>query len=280
MSLGARDPEFFLRRFTYGYIATLYTRLILESVGYQVEPLDLPSFEATFVAWRWSDFVDKLRRRRKYTGFMTAPDLIVKREGETEFIVEVSRRNGVFHFIPSSEKEVKIPNIDLTFRNGIPISFEKYVESFNVVFGDMQAPSLDVAYENIWRKIVNITRKPKVSLKELKTIDNIMISRKVRYATPKMVKTFYVNVRKLEESWMPTLKRFRKKFGPSFDIYYILWMDDLRQGFVFTTISEIEKRKGREEIVERRSERIYEIPLQVCRPMYEFPPIRDLIRIM
>jgi len=274
LSLGQRDPEFFLRRFTYGYIGTLYTRLILESLGYETEPLDIASFNATFVAWRWSDFIDKLRRRKKYSGFMTAPDLLVKRDGSPKFIVEVSRRSGFFHFNPSTVRKVRIPGVNMIFENGVAVSFEKYVESFNVVFGDLRAPSLDRAYELIWDKIVKVSRSPRVSLDEIKAVEGMIVSRRVRYAKPKLVDTFYVNVRKLEESWKPTLEKYREQIG-EFDIYYVLWMDDPQQGFVFTTLSEIEQHKGCEEVVETREERVYEVPLSICKPMYEFPPIRN-----
>jgi hypothetical protein len=278
LSLGARDPEFFLRRFTYGYIGTLYTRAIFESLGYEVKPLDLASFDATFVAWRWSDFVDKLHRRRKYAGFMTAPDLIMERNGRPVCIAEVSRRNGIFYFISNTVKEVKIPGLDVVFVNGIANSFEKYVESFNVIFGTLQAPSLDKAYELIWEKIVKLSRSPKVDFKEIKAVDDVMISRRVKYSKPMIVTTFYINARKLDESWIPTLNSFRHRFGSTFDIYYILWMDDLTQGFIFTTVSEIEKYKGHVTLVERRGERVYEIPLKICKPMYKFPAICEITK--
>ncbi|MEM3697865.1 MAG: hypothetical protein QXQ94_10300 [Candidatus Bathyarchaeia archaeon] len=242
----------------------LYTRSLLEHLDYKIAPLDLESFQETFTCKKWSDFVDKARRRGQYKGFATAPDLVVSKESPL-CILEISRRSGSFRFVEATEFSLG----PMTFVNGKAFAFEKFVESFNVIFGDIKAPTLDAAYEAIWQKIIEITNQEKISLKDLQEVERYLVSRGFRYAHPQIEKTFFVNARKLDKTWIPQLKVMKQEYGPNFEFYYVLWMDDIKEGFNFCTLDDISNNKG--ELRRERGEPFYEISMQVMRPMKDFP---------
>ncbi len=219
MGLGHRDPELFLRRFTYGYTATLFTRLISELSGHKYEPLDYDSFQTTFDCRNFQDFNDKLRRTKKYKGFATSPDLRIKDSDEHPVcIIEVSRRNGTFNL--SYEREFELNG--LIFKNGPALSFDLWLESFNVGLSSLDGSNptdLDDAYDKLWSNIVNITKKEKISIDDVTALSKIVFSRHRKYAEPQIFNTFFINESKLDNTWYPKLEECRDQFGRDFQIY-------------------------------------------------------------